>query len=638
MNRSLYLWINLFLFFSALASCVSPEAKFRQRTIAGNEAHPVMPSQVQLLPGPFLTARELDMQLLLWLEPDRLLHRFRSNAGLEPLGALYGGWESEGLPGHSLGHYLSACSMMYAATSDMRFKKRVDYIVDQLYTCQKARGTGYLGAIPGEDQAFDELAAGEIRVTKSELNGIRMPWYTFHKLLSGLTDAYVYGDNRKARFIAVRMGDWAVKKLDNLSEESFQKMLVCEHGGMNEALANLYALTGKKRFWFLSFRFNQKSVLNPLLEARDALNGQNANAQIPLILGCARQYEITGSEQEKHLSLFFWERVVRHHSYVIGGNSQYEHFGPPDSLSQRLSNYTAESCNSYNMLKLTRHLFTWEPRVEYGDYMERALYNHILSAQHPETGMFCYYAPLASGSQKSYSTRDSSFWCCFGTGMESAARFTDNIWFESSSGLYLNLFIPSELDWGNGRMKIRVETAYPENGKVRLVFSGKKMRKPLMIRYPSWAGKGLLIKINGEELQYKGEPGSFITIDRTWREGTVVDLEIPMPVYTESMPDNPYRLAFFYGPVVLCGELVSEPHDVSREIPLLVGSLSSVKSALEPVTGTPLTFRLPSVTTPGGLLMLPFYRMHDGRYMVYFDLISPREFARMRSVPAVSMQ
>lgn len=638
MNRSLYLWINLFFAFSALASCISPEAKFRHRTIAGNEARSVMPSQVQLLPGPFLTARELDLQLLLSLEPDRLLHRYRLNAGLEPMGALYGGWESEGLPGHSLGHYLSACSMMYAATGDLRLKKRIDYITDQLYTCQKERNTGYLGAIPGEDQAFDELERGEIRVSQSELNGIRMPWYTFHKLLSGLTDAYVYADNRKAKFIAVRMGDWAVKKLENLSEESFQKMLVCEHGGMNEALANLYAITGKKRFWFLSFRFNQKSVLSPLEEGRDVLNGQNANGLIPQIIGCARQYEITGSEKEKQLSLYFWERVVRHHSYVIGGNSHYEHFGPPDSLSQRLSGFTAESCNTYNMLKLTNHLFTWEPKVDYADYMERALYNHILASQHPKTGMFCYYAPLASGMQKSYSTRDSSFWCCFGTGIENAARFTENIWFESSSGLFLNLFIPSELDWRNGRMKIRVETSYPENGKVRLVFSGKKMRKPLMIRYPSWAGKGLVLKINGEEVAYNAQPGSYITIDRTWKGGTVVDLEIPMPVYTESMPDNPYRLAFFCGPVVLCGDLGSALREQPDEIPLLVGSLSSVKGALEPVSGTPLTFWLPSVTTPGGLLMLPFYRMHDGRYMVYFDLISPREFARMRSVPADSLQ
>ena len=632
MNRSLCLLVPLFIAFSGLSSCISPEAKYQQRTIAGNEAESMMPSQIRLLPGPFLTSRELDMQLLLSLEPDRLLHRYRLNAGLDPLGALYGGWESDGLSGHSLGHYLSACSMMYAATGDMRLKKRIDYIVDQLFACQKARGSGYLGAIPGEDNAFEELSRGEIRATGAELNGLRAPWYIFHKLLSGLTDAYVYADNRKAKFIAIRMGDWAVKKLDGLSEEQFQKMLLCEYGGMNEALANLYALSGKKRFWFLSFRFNHKAVLDSLSAGVDCLNGLHAKTQIAKVIGCARQYEITGSEQEKRLSLFFWDRVVYHHSYAIGGNSHFEYFGPPDSLSQRLSDRTAETCNTYNMLKLTRHLFTWEPKVAYGDYMERALYNHILASQHPQTGMFCYYAPLSSGAQKSYSTRDSSFWCCFGSGMESPARYTENIWFESSSGLYLNLFIPSELDWRKGRMKIRVETTYPENGKVRIVFSGKKMRKPLMIRYPSWAGKGLKISVDGEPVSYAGEPGSFIKLDRIWKGGTVIDMEIPMPLYTESMPDNPNRLAFFCGPVVLCGDLGREPQS---DIPPLVGSFSSVKTALVPVTGTPLTFRLTTMSTPGGLMMVPFYRMHNSRYMVYFDLLSPREYARRGFAPSI---
>ena len=628
MNVYRRLFCYMFLVLLLTASCISPEAKIRKRTIAGIKVNSVMISQVKLLSGPFYNARELDMQWLLALEPDRLLNRFRVNAGLEPLGELYGGWESEQVSGHTLGHYLTACSYMYASTGDERFKKRVDYIVDQLFICQKARGTGYVGAIPGEDGIFKQISQGEIQASGFELNGLWVPWYTVHKGLTGLIDAYVYADNRKAKYIALKFGDWAVETLSDLPDDQFQEMLNCEHGGMNEALANLYVISGRKRYWFLSFKFNHKAVLDPLAEGIDCLNGLHANTQIPKVIGCARQYEITGSEKEKSTALFFWDRIVNHHSYVIGGNSDQEHLGPPDTLSDRLSNHTAETCNTYNMIKLSKYLFKWSPKVQYADYIERALYNHILASQNPETGMVCYYMPLISGSFKTYSTPESSFWCCVGTGMENPARYTENIWYQGNSGLYLNLFIPSQLETNKGKTIIRIETDYPESGKIKLIFSGKSLRKSLYIRYPGWAGKGLSIKINNETVNYEGEPGSFIKLDNKWDDGTVVEINIPMSVRIESMPDNPNKLAFLYGPAVLSGDLENDINYTEYDIPVLVGERDALIMGTEPVSGSPLTFRIKGVSRPDDIILTPFYRMHNSKYMVYFDLFSLPEWRK----------
>ena len=376
---------------------------------------------VRLLQSPFKNAMDKDAAYLLSLKPDRFLYRFRLNAGLQPKDSIYGGWETAGVSGHSLGHYLSACSMLYAASGDERFKKITDYIVDELALCQDARKTGYVGAIPGEDSLFDQIARGNIRAG-ANLNDVWVPWYTLHKMLAGLVDAYRYTGNDKALIIATKFADWTSNKFKNLTEAQFQTMLDCEHGGMNEVLANIYASTGNKKYLELSYRFDHKKILDPLSQGVDELAGKHANTQIPKVIGAARQYELTGDDKEKRTADYFWQTVTQHHSYVIGGNSDYEHFTKPDELADHLSTNTTETCNSYNMLKLTQHLFTWNADGSYMDYYERTLYNHILASINPENGMTCYYVPLVTGAEKIYGTPTNSFWCCTGTGMENQCK------------------------------------------------------------------------------------------------------------------------------------------------------------------------------------------------------------------------
>ncbi len=366
---------------------------------------------------------------------------------------VYGGWEKLGVSGHSLGHYLSACSMMYASSGDKRYKEKVDYIIDELAICQQARKTGYVGAIPGEDSLWDQVAAGDIR-SGALLNGSWVPWYTLHKMLAGLVDAYQYTNNKKALDIATKFCDWIDVKFKNLTEKQFQAMLDCEQGGMNEALANMYALTGNKKYLELSYKFDHKKILDPLADGEDILPGKHANTQIPKVIGAIRQYELTGNEKEEKTADFFWQTVVDHHSYVIGGNSNFEHFDEPDKLSDNLSDNTTETCNSYNMLKLTRHLFALNADAHYMDYYERTLYNHILASINPETGMTCYYVPLASDGMKTYATPTESFWCCTGTGMENHVKYGNTIYAKGNDGsLYVNLFIPSTLGWKERNMQ-----------------------------------------------------------------------------------------------------------------------------------------------------------------------------------------
>lgn len=320
---------------------------------------------VRLLNSPFKEAMERDAAYMLTLEPDRFLHRFRENAGLKPKGELYGGWESKGVSGFTLGHYISALAMQYAATGDKRFKERTDYIIDELALCQQRRKTGYVGGIPEEDRIWKEVAAGDIRTQGFDLNGGWVPLYTVHKLMAGLADAYLHTDNEKAKTVVTKMADWAYDLTKSLSKEQMEKLMFCEHGGMNDVLANIYAITGNKKYLDLSYRFNHHQVLDPLARKEDQLKGKHANTQIPKVIGSAVQYQLTGDQQNETIAEFFWQTVTDNHSYVIGGNSDFEHFGEPGKLSDRLSTNTTETCNTYNMLKLTRHFFFLEPIIPF---------------------------------------------------------------------------------------------------------------------------------------------------------------------------------------------------------------------------------------------------------------------------------
>ena len=583
---------------------------------------------VRLLAGsPFKNAMERDGAYLLALETNRLLHRFYKNAGLPTRGPVYGGWESEGLSGHTLGHYLSACAMMYASTGDRRFKQKTDSIVKELAACQQARKTGYVGAIPNEDSIFGKLAKGEIKSGGFDLNGGWSPWYTVHKVMSGLLDAYLYCDNLQALAVVKGMADWVNNTLRNLSPEQLQKMLRCEYGGMNDVLANLYAVTAEKKYLDLSYKFYDDFVMKPLSEKIDPLPGKHSNTNVPKAIGSAMQYELTGRETDKTIASFFWETMVHHHSYVIGGNSNYEYCGEENKLNDRLSDNTCETCNTYNMLKLTRHLFSWQPNSSYGDYYERALYNHILASQNPETGMMCYFVPLRMGTQKSFSDSFHTFTCCVGTGMENHSKYGEGIYYEGRDGsLYVNLFIPSVLHWKEKGISVQQQTNYPESGKISFAIHTKKPALfAIRIRKPWWAKDGYRITVNGNKVSSTEENG-FVVVKRNWQSNDKIDFSAAMSLYTENMPDNPNRVAFLYGPLVLAGQLGTAMPDPVYGVPVLLTDNKNISDWIKPVPGETLHFATYATGKPFDVTLQPFYQTYKNYYSVYWDYFTSEQW------------
>lgn len=606
-------------------------------------AYPFELRQVRLLDGPFRHAMELDHQYLLSLDPDRLLHVFRTNAGLPSSAEPLGGWEDPKceLRGHFVGHYLSACSLMYASTGDQRLKQRVDYIVAELAKCQEKLGGGYLSAFPVEF------------IDRVETTGrVWAPYYTLHKILAGLLDAFVYCGNEQSLQIAEKFGDWVVARNARLSDQEMQRMLGVEHGGMNEALANLYALSGEAKYLAIAERFNHHAVLEPVSRGQDVLTGLHANTQIPKFIGAARLYELTGKDWYRNAAVNFWNFVVKERSYVIGGHSDSEHFSPKERLSQFLGPNTTETCNTYNMLKLTKHLLCWEPSIEKADYYERALFNHILASQEPETGMMCYYVPLRSGAHKTYSSPLDSFWCCTGTGIENHAKYGESIYFHNGTdALYVNLFIASEVDWDTMGFTVRQETRFPDEAKTRLVISAMAAKEAtLCIRWPSWVTQGFQIAVNGDSVPLSGQPGQFVTVRRMWHDGDTVSVELPMSLRTEGFRDNPQRFAFLCGPIVLAAELPKEKTDSSvplaatgefepnPEIPLIVADTLDL-SQFETVPDTTCQWVAPKGLfrrlldgEDVSLTLKPFFRIHGPqRYVVYWDQVMPQEWHELRA-------
>lgn len=575
---------------------------------------------VRLLDGPFKHAQELDHRYLLSLDPDRLLYTFRLNAGLPSSAQPLGGWEDPKceLRGHFAGHYLSACALMYASTGDEKLKEKGEQVVAGLAECQAKLGNGYLSAFP--ETFFDRVEARQ---------RVWAPYYTLHKLFAGLLDMYEYCGDQQALEVCRKFGDWAIARNGRLSDEQMQRMLGEEHGGMNECLANLYALTGEEKYLKIAQRFNHMAVLGPASHREDRLTGLHANTQIPKFVGTARQFELTGDEWLKTASLFFWNTVTKERSYVIGGHSDGEAFTPKERLSQALGSNTTETCNTYNMLKLTRHLFCWDPQAEYADYYERALYNHILASQNPETGMMCYYVPLRSGMRKTYNEPTTSFWCCTGTGVENHAKYGDSIYFhDGGDGLYLNLFIASDLNWKEKGVRVRQETKYPDAPSTRLTFTCQKPAElALHVRHPWWATAGFQVQVNGKKQAVASTPGSWATIRRTWKSGDTVTISMPFSLRTEGFRDNPRRLAVMYGPLVLCAEVPT-----GKPLPVVVAEEGQLLAALKPVAGRPNTFAASPevfhVSQPGEKVVFePFYKMHGERhYEVYWDLYTAEQW------------
>ncbi len=586
-------------------------------------------SAVQLLDGPFLEAQNRGAAYLLQLEPDRLLANFRSNAGLEPRAEHYGGWEQQGVSGHTLGHYLSACALGYASTRDDRFLERCRYIVAELAACQEAKGTGYVGAIPDGDRIWAEIAAGDIRTQGFDLNGGWVPWYTMHKLFAGLVDAYRLCGTAEAKDVAVKLADWACEVTKGLDDDQFQTMLVCEHGGINEALANVYAISGDPRHLALAQRFHHHAILDPLEEGRDELAGRHANTQIPKFVGCARLYELTGDPRYRAIAWNSWDRVANHHSYVTGGHSIDEHFGQPDRLNDRLGPTTAETCNVYNMLKLTHHVFRAEPDGAVGDFLERALYNHILASQEPEEGRVTYFLSLEQGGEKEYQRQFDAFTCCVGTGMENHVRYGESIYFHDADGIWVNLYIASELTWAEQGLALRQETRFPDEDTSQFTLA-LDAPKPLTLRFrvPHWTHPGVSIEVNGVPTPVVVERG-FAVVSRTWEDGDRIAVRLPMRLRTEAMPDNPNRAAVLYGPIVLAGLV---PADVAPEdwSPTLVTEGRPVHAWTAPADG-PLTFETQGVGRPKDTTLIPFFRTHHQRYTVYWDFMTSSQWEQFRA-------
>lgn len=604
----------------------------KQRMSSAVRASPFDLSRVHLLDGEFKRATELNKDYLLRLEPDRLLAWFRREAGLAPKAVVYGGWESQGVAGHSLGHYLSACSMMYRTIGDERLRQRVNYIVDELASCQRANGDGYVAAIPEGKRIFAEIKRGDIRSQGFDLNGGWVPFYTLHKLFAGLRDAYHLTGNLKALFVSRDLADWLVRTLSGLDHNQMQQVLRCEHGGMNEVLADLYADTKDNRYLALSKQFDHENVLEPLSQGRDILNGLHANTQIPKLNGLARRYELTNEVEDRQTAEFFWDRVVNHHSYVTGGNGLNEHFGAPDKLNDRLGEHTTETCNVYNMLKLTGHLFAWKPQANFADYYERALFNHIRSSQHPIDGRVIYDLTLAMGGRKQYQTQFDSFTCCVGSGMENHSKYASDIYFHTDDSLFVNQFIASELDWREKGVMLRQETRFPDEEKTKLTFTNRQpVNLKLHIRHPAWSGAGFKVLVNGKLFADQSTPSSYVEIARTWKKGDVVEVKTPMRLSLEAMPDNPNRVAVKYGPIVLAGDLGAAADPAAGRpdfVPVLINGGREPQAWLTPVAGQSLTFKTVGVGKPRDVLLKPFYRTHDRRYTVYWDIFTQGQWAQ----------
>jgi uncharacterized protein len=615
-------WILLFVFFISSAGVLMSNEQEKESRL---RVRPFHLRQVRLLEGPLKAAAERNQTFLRGLELDRMLHNFRLTAGLPTSAEPLGGWESPTteLRGHFVGHYLSACALMFASAGDRELKTKADMMVAELAKCQQKLGNGYLSAYP------EEL------IDRVETTGkVWAPWYTLHKIYQGLIDVYEYTGNTQALDVVKKMAAWAKNRTDRLTDAQMQKMLNVEFGGMSESLFNLFAITNDPGHLALAQRFEKRSFLDPLVEHTDKLKGLHVNTHIPQVIGAARGYELTGDERYRMLSSFFWDQVVRARSYATGGTSNGEHWGSePYHLSTQLGPTTEESCCSYNMLKLTSHLFCWDPLPAYADYVERTYLNSILPTQEPGTGMLMYYKPLGSGWYKTFGTPRNSFWCCTGTGVESFGRLASDVYYYDENGIFVNLFVPSEVRWAEQGMTLRQETSFPADPRTRFTIRVKKPLPMLLrIRIPEWSRKGGRVAINGQDAGITSSPGSYLVLQRTWKDGDRVDVEYQMELHLHPMPDNPGMAAIMYGPLVLAGKLTGDPLPDTLKYgpygpalppvlsPVLVTDAKDITTWIEPLPGRSLAFRTKGVGLPHDVELVPLEEIRDQRYAVYWNI------------------
>ena len=590
------------------------------------KVRPFPMTQVRLLPSVFQQAQEANRKFLYEQSPDRLLHVFRVNAGLNSTAAPLGGWEKPDceLRGHFVGHYLSACALSYSSSGDRELKTRGDYLVAELAKCQQQLKGGYLSAFPTE--YFDRLAARK---------KVWAPFYTVHKIMAGLLDVHQHCGNAQALTVLQGMAEWADHWSGGLSEPQMQMALDTEFGGMGETLYSLTALTGDARYAQSGDRFIKKRFLNPLALRRDELRGLHVNTHIPQVIAAARRYEISDDQRFRDVAEYFWQEVVGTRTYVTGGTSNNEGWlvGPNQLAAElQLGDATNECCCSYNMLKLTRQLYEWTGDVRFFDYYERALLNHRVGTINDE-GQTQYYLGVVPGSWRAFGTKYDSFWCCTGTGTEEYAKLNDSIYFQDEQGVYVNLFLASELNWEEKNFKLRQQTAFPdEAGTTLIVEAAESTPLALRVRVPSWVAASPSVRINGQQSEVTAGPGSCLAIKRVWAKGDRVEISLPMGLHSEMMADDHRMRAVLYGPLVLAGrlgregltpdlQLGPEGPELKRAANLAVPEFKANSKRLDEWIkpgDQPMTFKASGGTS--NVRMEPFYRVKDERYSLYWKV------------------
>jgi Uncharacterized protein conserved in bacteria len=609
-------------------------------------------SDVRLEKGVLHHAQEVDKRYLLELDEDRLLYPFYREAGIPTTVQSYGNWENTGLDGHVGGHYLSALALMYAATNDTDIKARLDKMVAEIVRCQSANHAGYVGGVPDGYKMWEEIRAGNIRADNFSLNGRWVPLYNIHKLFAGLYDAHVIGGNTQARTAFLKLCDWFAGIVSGLSDQQLQNMLRSEHGGINEVFALAAELSGNNDYLILAKRLSHQKILSPLLKEQDSLTGLHANTQIPKVIGFKKIADLTGDASWKKAADYFWHAVVENRSVSIGGNSVREHFHPTNDFSSMISsNQGPETCNTHNMLKLTKSLFLSEPKASYIDYYEKALFNHILSSQHPDHGGLVYFTPMRPRHYRVYSNVHESFWCCVGSGIENHAKYGELIYSRSGNDLWVNLFVPSTLNWKDKGITVTQKTSFPEKGETSITVSLKKASKfKMYIRQPGWAAEGFVVKVNGKAIQHKSTPSSFAVVERQWKSGDVVTVELPMKISMELLPDGSPWGSFVYGPIVLAAvtdstDMVGLVADDSRmghvaegkffpvdEAPVIVKRNDNYLDEVKPIAGRKMAFTAKSLIYPAtyqDVELVPFFSIHDRRYMIYWPITTPEGLQEM---------
>lgn len=605
---------------------------------------------VQLLKGPFQHARDLNIQILLQYDTDRLLAGYRKEAGLPAKATIFANWD--GLDGHVGGHYLSALAMNYASTKNAECGKRMIYMLAELKACQEAFGKkypdwgkGYVGAVPNSAKIWSSLQKGDFAAFRSAW----VPLYNIHKMYAGLRDTWLYTGNEDARSIFLQFCDWAIAVTSALTDEQMQSLLDIEHGGMNETFADAYQMTGDKKYLLAAKRFSHNMLLDPLSVQKDNLDNKHANTQVPKAVGFQRIGELANDEKYSNAGSFFWETVTKNRTLAFGGNSRREFFPSVAASSDFINEIEGpESCNSYNMLKLTENLFRVNPSGKYIDYYERTLYNHILSTQHPEHGGYVYFTPARPRHYRVYSTPNEAMWCCVGSGMENHGKYNEFIYTHQNDSLFLNLFIASELNWRKKGVKLKQETNFPYEEQTKLTVTQGASSFSLLIRYPSWVKqKQVSLLVNGKPVQFQVNKDSYISLRRNWKKGDVVLVKLPMQTRIETMPNVPEYIAFLHGPVLLAAKTGTEDlkgltADNSRwghiahgkklpidQAPVIVSNnQAAVVAAVKPVKGKPLHFTLSGVEikNKGNLELQPFYQLHDARYMMYWMTLTSNQY------------